>query len=219
MSTTTPQRPRNRVRRSPKKARYERAFIDGVLDRALVAHVAFADGDGQPYCIPMLHARVGDRLYIHGSTASRLVRTLAAGAAACVTVTIVRGLVLARSAFEHSANFDSVVLLGRFGLIEDPDERLTALQAFTDRLVPGRWSEVRPPNRKELKATQILSMPIDEASGKTRSGPPDDEDSEDAAIDTWAGEVPVVTTFGEPVPAPGLRPGIPLAASVRRLAG
>ena len=219
MSATSLQRPRHRVRRSPRKARYERPFIEDVLDRALVAHVAFSDGDGQPCCIPMLHARVDDRLYIHGSTASRLVRTLAAGAAACVTVTIVRGLVLARSAFEHSANFDSVVLHGRFELIDDPDERLTALRAFTDRLIPGRWSEVRPPSRKELKATQMLAIAIDEASGKTRSGPPDDDDSEDAAIDTWAGELPVLTTFGEPVPAPGLRPGIPLAASVRRLVG
>jgi uncharacterized protein len=215
MGQTNFQRGRSRIRRSPKKARYEREFIHSVLDRGLVAHVAFVEG-GQPFCIPMLHARVGDRLYIHGSTASRLVRTLAAGADACVTVTTIHGLVLARSAFEHSANFDSAVLLGRFELIEDPDERIAAMQAFTDKLIPGRWSEVRPPNRKELKATQILSMPIDEASAKTRSGPPDDDDSPDAAIDTWAGEIPLTTSYGEPVPSPGLRPDIPLAASVRR---
>jgi nitroimidazol reductase NimA-like FMN-containing flavoprotein (pyridoxamine 5'-phosphate oxidase superfamily) len=210
-------KPRSRIRRQPKKARYEREFIDAVLDRGMVAHVAFAHDD-QPYCIPMLHARIGDELFIHGSTASRLVRTLAAGAAACVTVTIVKGLVLARSAFEHSANFDSVVLLGRFRAIEDPDQRLAALEAFTNKLVPGRWDEVRGPNRKEMKATQILAMPIAEASAKTRSGPPDDDDSADAALDTWAGEVPIVTGFGEPVPSPGLRPDIPVAASVRRLA-
>jgi uncharacterized protein len=209
---------RSRIRRSPRKARYEREFIHSVLDRGLFAHVAFVEG-GHPFCIPMLHARIGDRLYIHGSTASRLVRTLAAGADACVTVTTLRGLVLARSAFEHSANFDSAVLLGRFRLIEDPGERQSALEAFTNKLIPGRWDEVRHPNRKELKATQILAMPIDEASAKTRSGGPDDDDSPDAALDTWAGEIPIDTSFGEPVAAPGLRPGIPLADSVRRLVG
>jgi nitroimidazol reductase NimA-like FMN-containing flavoprotein (pyridoxamine 5'-phosphate oxidase superfamily) len=209
---------RSRIRRSPKKARYEREFIHSVLDRALFAHVAFVEA-GHPFCIPMLHARIGDRLYIHGSTASRLVRTLAAGADACVTATTLRGLVLARSAFEHSANFDSAVLLGRFRLIEDPGERQSALAAFTNKLIPGRWDEVRHPNRKELKATQILAMPIEEASAKTRSGGPDDDDSPDAALDTWAGEIPIVTSFGEPVAAPGLRPGIPLADSVRRLVG
>jgi uncharacterized protein len=209
---------RSRIRRSPRKARYELEFIHSVLDRALFAHVAFVEG-GHPFCIPMLHARIRDRLYIHGSTASRLVRTLAAGADACVTVTTLRGLVLARSAFEHSANFDSAVLLGRFRLIEDPGERQSALAAFTNKLIPGRWDEVRHPNRKELKATQILAMPIDEASAKTRSGGPDDDDSPDAALDTWAGEIPIVTSFGEPVAAPGLRPGIPLADSVRRLVG
>jgi nitroimidazol reductase NimA-like FMN-containing flavoprotein (pyridoxamine 5'-phosphate oxidase superfamily) len=207
---------RHRVRRAPQKARYEREFIHGVLDRSVVAHVAFVDG-GHPYCIPMLHARIGERLYIHGSTASRLIRTLAAGAEACVTVTIVRGLVLARSAFEHSANYDSAVLLGRFELIEDADERMAAFEAFTNKLIPGRWDEVRGPNRKELKATRILAISIEEAAAKTRSGPPDDDDSADAAIDTWAGEIPVVTSYGEPVPSPGLRPGIPVADSVRRL--
>jgi nitroimidazol reductase NimA-like FMN-containing flavoprotein (pyridoxamine 5'-phosphate oxidase superfamily) len=209
-------RPRHRVRRAPKKARYGRAFIHDVLDHAVVAHVAFVEG-GHPFCIPMLHARVGDRLYIHGSTASRLIRTLAADAEACVTVTIVRGLVLARSAFEHSANYDSAVLLGRFELIEDPDERMAAFEAFTNKLIPGRWDEVRGPNRKELKATQILAMPIEEASAKTRSGPPNDDDSPDAELETWAGEIPMVTSYGEPVPSPGLRSGIPVADSVRRL--
>jgi nitroimidazol reductase NimA-like FMN-containing flavoprotein (pyridoxamine 5'-phosphate oxidase superfamily) len=223
MSPTTLKTPRTtvnraRVRRAPKKARYDRAFIDDVLDRGLVAHVAFVNG-GHPFCIPMLHARIGDELYIHGSTASRLVRTLATGADACVTVTMINGLVLARSAFEHSANYDAVVLLGRFRLLEDADERIAAFEAFTNKLMPGRWSEVRQPSRKELKATQVLAMPIDEASAKTRSGPPDDDDSPDAEIDTWAGELPLVTAFGEPVPSPGLRPGIPVADSVRRMLG
>lgn len=207
---------RSRIRRQPKKARYDRDSIDEALDRGLVGHVAFVD-DGQPYCIPMLHARVGDRVYIHGSSKSRALLALAAGAPACFTVTLVHGLVLARSVFEHSANFDSVVLLGRFQLIDDADERLAALEAFTEKLLPGRWDEVRPPSRQELKATKILAMPIAEASLKTRSGPPTDDGSEDAERDTWAGELPIHTAFGAPVASPGLRDGIPLADSVRRL--
>jgi nitroimidazol reductase NimA-like FMN-containing flavoprotein (pyridoxamine 5'-phosphate oxidase superfamily) len=209
---------RVRVRRQPKKARYDRESINGVLDRGLFCHLAFVD-DGHPFCIPTLFARIGDDVYIHGSTASRTLRTLADGADACLTVTVLHGLVLARSAFEHSANYDSVILLGRFQRVEDDHARLTALAAFTNKLLPGRWDEVRQPNSKELKATTILAMSIEEASVKTRSGPPDDDDSPDAAIDTWAGVVPVVTSFGQPEPSPGLRPGIPETASVRRLTG
>jgi uncharacterized protein len=205
---------RVRVRRQPKKARYDRASIDAVLDGGLVAHVAFVH-EGDPYCIPMLYARVGDKIYIHGSTASRMIRTLADGAAACLTVTALRGLVLARSAFEHSANYDSVMVLGTFSRIDDEGERLRAFEAFVDALLPGRWGEVRQPDRKELKATAILAMDIAEAAVKTRSGPPDDDDSPDAALDTWAGVIPIVTSFGTPLASPGLRPGIPLAASVR----
>jgi len=207
---------RVRVRRQPKKARYDRDSIHGVLDRGLFCHLAFVH-DGHPFCIPTLHARVGDEVLVHGSSASRTLRTLAAGAEACLTVTVMRGLVLARSAFEHSANYDSVVLLGRLRLVEDDDERVAGFAAFTNKLIPGRWDEVRQPSRKELKATTILAMGIEEASVKTRSGPPDDDDSPDAAIDTWAGVVPIVTAFGEPEPSPGLRPGIGLTPSVRRL--
>jgi len=207
---------RVRVRRQPKKARYDRESIHGVLDRGLFCHLAFVH-DGHPFCIPTLHARVDDEVLVHGSSASRTLRSLAAGAEACLTVTVMRGLVLARSAFEHSANYDSVVLLGRFRLVEDEDERLAGFAAFTNKLIPGRWDEVRQPSRKELKATTILAMGIQEASVKTRSGPPDDDDSPDAAIDTWAGVVPIVTAFGEPEPSPGLRSGIGLTPSVRRL--
>jgi nitroimidazol reductase NimA-like FMN-containing flavoprotein (pyridoxamine 5'-phosphate oxidase superfamily) len=142
---------------------------------------------------------------------------LARGAPACLTVTTLHGLVLARSAFEHSANYESAVVFGRFEVVEDPAERLAAFEAFTEKVLPGRWSEVRPPNRKELKATLILGLTIDEASAKVRTGPPDDDDSEDAALDTWAGVVPIVTTFGPPEPSPGLRPGIEPGASVGRL--
>jgi uncharacterized protein len=207
---------RLRVRRGPRKGRYDRESIDAVFDRGLVAHVAFVDGD-EVVCIPMLYARVGDRVYIHGSTASRAVRTLAVGRPACVTVTIVHALVLARSAFEHSANYDSVMAFGTFARVEDEAERLHAFEAFTEKLLPGRWDEVRQPNAKELKATEILAMEIDEASAKVRSGPPDDDDSVDAERDTWAGIVPIVTSYGTPEPSPGLRSGIPVSSSVRRL--
>ena len=207
---------RVRVRRGPKKARYNRESIDAVLDRGLVAHVAFLDGD-DPICIPMLYARDGDRIYIHGSTASRAVRALAAGAPACVTVTIVDALVLARSAFEHSANYDSVMAFGTFAAVQDDAERLRAFEAFTEKLLPGRWSEVRQPNAKELKATEILALEIDDASVKMRAGPPDDDDSVDAELETWAGIVPIISAYGAPEASPGLRAGIPLSPSVRRL--
>jgi len=204
------------VRRGPKKGRYDRKSVDAVLDRGLLAHVAFVD-DGEPICIPMLYARVGDRIYIHGSTASRAIRVLGEAVPACVTVTIVDALVLARSAFEHSANYDSVMAFGSFTRVDDEDERLGAFEAFTEKLLPGRWVEVRQPDAKELKATEILAMEIGDASVKVRAGPPDDDDSVDAELDTWAGIVPIVRSYGTPLPSPGLRAGIPLSASVRRL--
>jgi uncharacterized protein len=206
---------RIRVRRGPSNGRYDRVSVDAVLDRGLVGHVAFAHGGG-PCCIPMLYARVGDRIYIHGSTASRAIRTLAGGAPACLTVTILHGLVLARSAFEHSANYESIVAFGRFRVIEDASERIGAFEAFTEKLLPGRWGEVRRPSRQELKATTILAMPIEEASVKIRSGPPDDDDSPDAALAIWAGVIPIVTSFGAPEPSPGLRPEIRPGPSIRR---
>jgi hypothetical protein len=209
-------RQRIEVRRHPERGRYDRAAIEAVLDAALVAHVAFVDG-AQPFCVPMLHARVGGTLYVHGSSASRAVRVLGAGAPACVTVTVLDGLVLARSAYEHSANYRSALLLGRFRAVEGEADRLSAFEAFTEKLVPGRWSEVRGPDRRELKAAAILALAIDEAAAKIRTGPPADDGSPDAALETWAGVVPIVTRFGKPEPAPGLRDSIPLATSVRRL--
>jgi len=204
------------VRRNPTRGHYDRASIDDVLGRGLLAHVAFFDGR-DPCCIPMLYAHFGDRIYIHGSTASRAIRALADGAAACVTVTIVHGLVLARSAYEHSANYEAVMAFGAFELIDDEAERLAAFEAFTERLLPGRWEEARQPNAQELKATAILAMEIDEASAKIRTGPPDDDESPDAERNVWAGVVPIVSSYGTPVPSPGLRPGIPLSPSVREL--
>jgi nitroimidazol reductase NimA-like FMN-containing flavoprotein (pyridoxamine 5'-phosphate oxidase superfamily) len=214
MSSQIPDR--IRVRRAPKKGRYDETTINAILDRGLFGHVAF-DHAGHPVCVPMLYARVGRRIYVHGSSASRAMRTLADGAAACLTVTILDGLVLARSVFEHSANYRSVMAFGTFERPTGDAERLAALEAFTEKLVPGRWGEVRSPSRQELKGTMILAMTIEQASAKQRSGPPDDDDSPDAAIPTWAGVIPFETSFGAPVPSPGLRPDVPLSASVREL--
>ena len=157
---------RVRVRRGPHKARYDRATIDAILDRGLLCHVAFAV-DEDAYCVPMLYARVGDTVYIHGSAASRALRALANGVSACLTVTVVDGLVLARSAFEHSTNYESVMVFGRFTNVAELDERMVALEAFTEKLLPGRWSEVRGPTERELKATAILSMPIERSVCET----------------------------------------------------
>src|SRR4051812_44505625 len=207
---------RVRIRREPERGRYGRADVDAVLDAGLVAHVAFVH-EGQPICVPTLVARAGDRVLVHGSSASRTLRALGAGAPACVTVTIVDGLVLARSVFEHSVNYRSAVLLGSFARVNDEQARLEAYRAFTEKLLPGRWDEVRPPTELELRATEILSMPIDEASAKVRVGPPSDDDSEDAALEVGAGVVPAVSGWGAPEPSPGLRAGIDVPASVRRL--
>lgn len=209
---------RVRVRRVPKNARYDRSSIDRVLDRGQIAHVSFVSG-GQPYCIPTLYARVGDEVLIHGSSASRMLKLLAAGAPACVTVTILDGWVLARSAFETSANYDSVVLLGSFRQISAAEEKLAALEAFMDGVLPGRWDEVRPPSPQELKGTAILAMTIAEASVKTRRRPPDDDDSPDAERDTWAGVIPVRCEYGTPEPSPGLRAGVAPSPSLTRLLG
>jgi nitroimidazol reductase NimA-like FMN-containing flavoprotein (pyridoxamine 5'-phosphate oxidase superfamily) len=207
---------RARVRRAPARARYERTTIDAILDEALVAHLGFAV-DGQPYVIPTLQARVGDTVYVHGSAASRAIRTLGAGMPACLTVTLVDGLVLARSAFHHSMNYRSVVVLGEARPVGDPDELLIALEAFTERVAAGRWGEVRAPNRQELKGTRVLAMTLDEASAKVRSGPPVD-DEEDYALDVWAGVIPLTLTAGTPVDDPRLTPGIvaPSPGRVRR---
>ena len=207
---------RVRVRRIPELGHYDRATVEAALDRGLMAHVAFTDGD-QPYCIPMLYTRADRVVYIHGSTGSRAVRTLAGGVPACLTVTRLDGIVLARSVFEHSANYESVMVLGRFHPVEDPAERLAAFEAFTEKLLPGRWAEARTPNRKELSATVILALPIEEASVKVSAGGPDDDESPDAELDVWAGVLPIQTSYGVPEPSPGLRGGIPVPPSVVRL--
>lgn len=201
----------------PKRGAYDRATIDAILDEALVCHLAF-EHDGQPFAIPTLHARVGDVVYVHGSAASRMLRAVGEGIPACLTVTIVDGIVLARSIFHHSMNYRSAILLGIARPVAEPAEKLTALEAFSERLVPGRWADVRPPNRKELKATSVLALPIDEASAKIRTGPPIDDD-EDHDLDVWAGVIPVRLTAGEPQDDPLLRPGIPrITPALRALA-
>jgi nitroimidazol reductase NimA-like FMN-containing flavoprotein (pyridoxamine 5'-phosphate oxidase superfamily) len=209
MPATTP---RTRVRRVPKNAVYEREPIDAILDEALIAHLGFVD-DGQPFVIPTLQARIDDTVYIHGSAASRAIRGLREGIPACLTVTHVDGLVLARSVFHHSINYRSVVVLGRCRPVEGVHEREAALHAFTERLVPGRWDEVRPPSAKELKATRVLALDLDECSAKVRTGPPGD-DEEDYALPVWAGVVPLTTVAGTLLPDPRLADGIAPSAAV-----
>ena len=195
---------------------YDRTSIDAVLDAALVCHLAFVDGE-QPFAVPTLHARMGDVVYVHGSSASRALRLLRAGAPAALTVTLIDGLVLARSAFEHSINYRSVMILGSMREVDDPDDKLAALKAFTEKVVPGRWAEARQPTAQELAATSILAMPITEASAKIRSGPPADADSPDGELTVWAGVLPILTSWGSPIADPELRPGIPLSPSVQQL--
>jgi nitroimidazol reductase NimA-like FMN-containing flavoprotein (pyridoxamine 5'-phosphate oxidase superfamily) len=211
MATSAPSE-RARVRRAPARADYDRATIDAILDEGLVAHLGFAV-DGQPYVVPTLHARIGDEVFIHGSAASRMVTMLGAGLPACLTVTLIDGLVLARSAFHHSMNYRSVVVLGTARFVEGPEERAAALEAFTEKLLPGRWDEVRPPSRQELKGTRVLALGLDEASAKVRSGGPVD-DAEDYGRDAWAGVVPLRLTPGEAQPDERLRDGIDVAPSV-----
>jgi uncharacterized protein len=177
-----------RVKREPQRARYDRETIEAILDEALICHVGF-EVDGRPYVMPTLHARLGDRLYVHGSAASRMLRHAEAGAPVCVTVTLVDGLVLAKSVFNHSVNYRSAVIFGTATLVEG-DEKREALRALTEQLAPGRWDEARQPSDQELKATWILSLPLDEASAKVRVGGPEDEPA-DVDLPVWSGVVPV----------------------------
>jgi uncharacterized protein len=179
---------RIRIKREPQRGVYDRETIHAILDEALLCHLGF-EVDGQPYVIPTLHARVGDRLYVHGSAASRMLRHAATGLPVCATVTLFDGLVLARSVFNHSVNYRSVVVFGTATLVGEAEKR-EALRALTEQLAPGRWDEARQPTDKELKATWILSLPLDEASAKVRTGAEEDE-PEDRDLPVWAGVVPV----------------------------
>jgi uncharacterized protein len=206
---------RTKLRRLPARGSHDRETIDAILDEALVCHLGFVH-DGRPAVIPTLHARVGGEVFIHGSAASRMIRALAGGIEACLTVTLVDGLVLARSAFHHSINYRSVVLYGTATPVIEPAEKERALEAFTEKLVPGRWADVRWPTRKELKGTAALALPIREGSAKVRTGPPID-DEEDYALEAWAGVVPIRTEMLDPIPDPRLKPGTTTPDHVRAL--
>ncbi len=188
---------RTRVVRLPKRGAYDRDTINAILDEAFICHVGFVV-EGQPYVIPTAYGRIADQLYIHGSAASRMLRELSKEVGVCVTVTLVDGLVLARSAFHHSINYRSVVILGKATLVTDTTEKDRSLEAITEHIVHGRWPDVRWPNELELKATSVLKLPINEASAKVRTGPPID-DEEDYAMNVWAGVVPLSIAFGGPI--------------------
>lgn len=207
---------RTRVRRSPQRASYDRRLLDAILDEAMVAHLGIADGD-QPFVIPTLHARIGDVVYVHGSSASRTMRHLGAGREVCLTVTLLDGLVVARSAFNLSVNYRSAVVLGVAEPVTEREEKLAALAAFTNQIVPGRWDDVRPPSDQELRATAILRIPLREASVKTRTGPVT-EGPEDAAFGGWAGVIPMTTRFGPPQSADDLAAGVQMPDYLRRYA-
>lgn len=205
MSTFTPTE-RTTLKRLPKRGEYDRSVVYAILDEGFVCHVGFVVDD-KPVVIPTAYGRIGDDLYIHGSAASRMLRSLETGIDLCVTVTLIDGLVLARSAFHHSINYRSVLVFGNAGVVTDSDEKMKALHAFTDHVVRERWEDVRPPNENELRATLVLKLPLVEASAKVRTGPPID-DEEDYSLRVWAGVVPLTLNAGEPINDERLPTGI-----------
>jgi nitroimidazol reductase NimA-like FMN-containing flavoprotein (pyridoxamine 5'-phosphate oxidase superfamily) len=213
MSETQLPTTRTRVVREPDRAVYEREDIYRILDEGFLCHVGFSV-DGQPFVIPTSYGRKDANLYIHGSAASRMLRQMKDGVSVCVTVTLLDGLVLARSIFNHSMNYRSVVVLGKAMLVDDPEEKLEALRILSEHIIPGRWDDVRQPNERELKATSVLRLPIEEFSAKVRQGPAID-DEEDYSFPTWAGVVPVAATVGEPIPDSRLVPPRDVPAYVK----
>jgi uncharacterized protein len=213
MSETQNPTSRTRLVREPQRAVYDRAAAYEILDEGFICHVGFV-ADGQPFVIPTGYGRVGDNLYIHGSAASRMLRNLDQGIPVCVTVTLLDGLVLARSIFNHSMNYRSVVVLGKAMAVTDPDEKLTALRQLSEHILPGRWVESRLPNEKELKATLVMWLPITEFSAKVRQGDPID-DEEDYSFPTWAGVIPLEMVAAAPINDPRLDPKTPVPAYAR----
>lgn len=211
MNTIAPTQRTTLVRRSD-RGTYDRSVVNAILDEALICHVGFAM-DGQPFVLPTTHARVDDRLYIHGSVGARMLRTLRRGAPICVTVTLIDGLVLARSAFHHSMNYRSVVILGSAREVEDEAEKRGAFDALVNHVMAGRSTQTRQASTQELKATSVLCLPIEEASAKVRTGPPLDDES-DYALPYWAGVLPIQLQARAPVADPRLPPGIPLPAGL-----
>ena len=205
---------RTQIHRLPKRGAYDRQAVYRILDEGLVCHIGFV-AEGRPVVIPTGYGRKGDTLYVHGSTASRMFRALGKGAEVSVTVTLLDGLVLARSAFHHSMNYRSVVIFGRASVVEDPVLKVEALRVFTEHVAPGRWAEIRPPNEKELQATTVLALPLEEVSAKVRTGPPID-DEEDYALPVWAGVLPLNITTGKPLPDDRLPPAIQVPEYVLR---
>src|SRR5215470_14679162 len=199
MSDFTPTE-RTQVKRLPKRGKYDRETVHSILDAGFVCHVGFCV-EGQPYVIPTNYGRSGDTVYLHGSAASRMLRTLSEGVPVCVTVTLVDGLVLARSAFHHSVNYRSVVMLGTARLVDDPKDKMEALRLFTEHVMKGCCVEVRWPTEKELKATTVLALPLEEVSAKVRTGGPVD-DEPDYTLPVWAGLLPLETVPKEPIPDP-----------------
>ena len=197
-----PQTQRTTLKRLPKRGVYDRELVYRILDEGFICHVSFAV-DGQPFVIPTGYARVGDQLYIHGSQVSRMLRTLSGGIDACVAVTLIDGLVLARSAFHHSVNYRSVVIFGRASIVEEREAKLAALFAFSEHVIPGRWDDVREPTEQELKATTVLSLRLEEVSAKVRTGPPIDDEA-DYALNVWAGVLPLQLIAGTPIRDPRL---------------
>jgi nitroimidazol reductase NimA-like FMN-containing flavoprotein (pyridoxamine 5'-phosphate oxidase superfamily) len=204
------------VKRHPERGVYDRAAIDSILDEALICHLGFV-ADGRPFVIPTIHARDGDTLYIHGSPGSRMLRAAKEEVDICVTVTILDGLVLARSIYNHSMNYRSAVVLGRAHELTDHDQKLRAMQCVVEHVVPGRWEDARRPNDGEIKGTTILVLPLDEASAKIRSGPPTDAGA-DLELGVWAGVIPLTIEPSDPVPVEGVdTPPPPYAADYERL--
>ena len=204
MSDTQMPTPRTRVVRESHRAVYDRETVYGILDEGFLCHVGFV-ADGQPFVIPTSYGRKDGNLYIHGSAASRMLRQLKDSVPVCVTVTLLDGLVLARSVFNHSMNYRSVVILGKGALVDDSQEKLTALRGISEHIVPGRWADARQPNERELKQTSVLRVPIEEFSAKVRTGPPLD-DEEDYSFPTWAGVLPLEMLTGTPIKDPLLDP-------------
>jgi uncharacterized protein len=203
---------RTKLKRIPKRGNFERETIYKILDEAFICHVGFTV-ENQPFVIPTSFARIGDSLMIHGSAASRMMRNLSEEIDVCVTVTLIDGLVLARSAFHHSMNYRSVVVFGKAKIIEDESEKYEALKAFTEHIVPNRWSEIRPPTKNELKGTTVLSLPLTEASAKIRTGNPGD-DEEDYELDVWAGILPLNLTTSAPINDDRLKSGIEVPQNI-----
>lgn len=200
-------RPRTEVRRKPERGAYDAATVNAILDEALICHVGFVSENGYPVVIPTIHARSEATLYLHGSPASRMLRAIKDGGDVCVTVTLVDGLVFARSVFNHSMNYRSVVIFGQPREVTEPDEKMRALEAVTEHVAQGRWADARQPNEQEFKGTTVVAMAIDEASAKLRTGPPGDE-VEDYELPIWAGVIPVRQVFGDPEADPLLADGI-----------